>query len=137
MVQGKNKLFLRISQGRVFISKNDSISIECTSFNSHKMHFKPGGEYFWEIEITVSNHSTGQVELKVLDYNPIDIGGFVEQKMKIPVKFMKFPELGWNMPEPKDAFYHYNHLRSLPDDRENEATGMNKVTESHSLGRWA
>ncbi len=134
-MQAQKERIVRISGGSVFLSENYSLPMSCTSLDPNKMRFRPGREFFWKTEITDFNPSTGRVELMVLDYNPTDISGFAAQKMKAPVKFIQFGALDWNLLEPQLAFYQYNHLLHMLDEGENETTGVNKVTESPSVGR--
>jgi hypothetical protein len=135
MMHGQKERIVRISGGSVFLAENYSLPMSCTSLDPNKMRFRPGKDFFWKTEITGYDPLMGRVELKVLDYNPIEISGFAEQKMKAPVKYIQFEALDWNLLEPQLAFYHYNHLLHMLDDGDNEAPRVNQVSDSTAVGR--
>ena len=107
MGQIKNDRIILISGGSIFLAPGYSLPLSCTSLDPMKVRFKSGKQFYWRTEIRSFDLSNGRVELGVLDYNPIDIKEFKEQRMKIAVKYVHFGQIDWGLLEPQLVLQYF------------------------------
>lgn len=135
MEQIKNDRIIQISGGSIFLAPGYSLPLSSTSLDPMKMRFRAGKQFYWRVEIRNFDSSKGRIEFGVIDYNPIYINSFSEQKMKIPVKSIHFDPLNWELLEPQLVFYEYDHLFHMLDVGEMSNDGENVVAENPAVGR--
>lgn len=135
MTQVKNDRIVMISGGSIFLEPVFSLPLSSSSLDPMKMRFKVGKQFYWRTEIKSFDPESGRVELAVLDYNPIDIHDFSEQKMKVPVKYIHFDSLNWELLEPQLVFYEKDHLLHMLDEGEADNFELNVVSENSAVGR--
>ena len=135
MGQIKNDRIILISGGSVFLAPGYSLPLSSTSLDPMKMRFKAGKQFYWKTEIRSFDSSSGRVELGVIDYNPIDINSFSEQRTKIPINYIHFESLNWDLLVPQLVFYEYENLLHLLDDGGVDNSRLNVVPENPAIGR--
>jgi hypothetical protein len=96
----KRERFIKISENKIFITPNDSISFHKTNFPENCFGFKSNKEIYWQIELNNYNKVDNSIDIIVLDYHPSNYQSFYNQTQKSPVEYLKFEPLEWRKLEP-------------------------------------
>jgi len=101
----KRLRILKISENKIFITPNDSISFCKTNFPRDCFSFKLNKEIYWQVELSNYDEITSSIDVNVLDYQPNDFSSFNNQLQKKAVEHLNFKELKWGELEPLLSWY--------------------------------
>jgi len=133
MTMDSHHRLILISGGSIFMAPGESLPMSATSLNPEKLRFRPGKDFYWEVEIISYLSSEKVVTLKVTNYNVTNSEPFASQQLKHPVKKIIFELLDWKLLEPQLFFYHYQDVLVLLENKSMEEKGQTFISEpSHS-----
>lgn len=101
----KRLRILKISENKIFITPNDSISFHQTNFPRDCFGFKSNKEIYWQVELINYDEITNSIDVNVLDYQPNDLSSFNNQLQRKAVEHLNFKELKWGELEPLLSWY--------------------------------
>lgn len=119
------------------MAPGESLPMSSTSLDPEKLRFRPGKDFYWEVEIVSYLHSEEVVTLKVIDYNVTDTEPFASQQLKHPVKRILFELLDWKLLEPQLFFYHYQDTLVLLESKSTEEKRQTWISEPGHSGNPA
>lgn len=138
-----SKRILKIKNKRFYFTENDFINIENTNIPSGSMYFKYKFDIYWEVELSDYDQESKSIRVKVIDYNPIEISNFVNQKQKRALRKIHFEKFDWLKIEPQlfsytecqliDIIFNHpiygnqNEINPLPDNINNDGIVANSL----------
>lgn len=106
--------FLKISKNKIYLSNNNFIDIINTNFPKGSISFKQHLDTYLKVEISNYDKILKSLEVKIVDYSPIDIHPFNEQKLKKPIHALIFKELKWSKLKSLLSHYKVNLPNLIP-----------------------
>lgn len=104
---------IKISNNKIFLTPEMSVALSSTSLRERDIKFKSGEAIYFEVEAPNYDKSTGEIVLRVTNYQPGNTGKFNEQKASGRVSFIHFRPFIWDQIEKFLSVYTHSQLVRL------------------------
>lgn len=107
------EIIIRIDNQAIYFNPNFSIPIQKTNLPFDSMKFRTVEEIYWKAELLNYLEETKCWNLRVLDYNVMDLSNFKRQKPSKAIENICFEKLDWLKLEPQLSSYQVIKLQQL------------------------
>lgn len=105
----QKEIIIKIQIDRVLFNPQFSINIAQTNIPFEHIKFKNNEDIYWRVEMIKYVSSSKVLEVKIIDYNTIDIQTFSDQEPKNPIEKLNFTgKFDWIQLEPQLMSYTKN-----------------------------
>jgi hypothetical protein len=104
------KRLIRISKDKIFLTQDLCLELSQTSLRGTHLSFRSFQDIYFEVEVSKYNKGSKEIYFTVVDYKPINIESFKEQKARGVVSFIQFAPLNWQYVERYLSSYTKNQL---------------------------
>lgn len=95
-----NIRILKISNNIFYFTPEICIDISKVNLSKGEIRFRSNGDIYLTVEVKSFNNETKSLFVKIIDYNPKDISGFIKQTTTSEIKRIYFEPVIWTEIEP-------------------------------------
>ncbi len=115
-------IIIQVTNKGVYHSRENLVSWEHTNFPAKK-HFglNEREAIFWEVEMISHNQSSGELEIKVIDYESKKKDSLLEKNPKYLISRLKFQKLNGFELKNHLSYFKWNEFQGIIDEKQNQS----------------